>query len=170
MRGVRHTNILGTLTLAHRLRRAARLQRFLYVSTAYLCGDIRKAVVSEGDSPQIDRRHIVEYTSSKAECEMLLTNTAPELPRCGPTFGRRRTHAIRLPAVGKLVLVLSHRRPSPIHPFARYARIRGARRLRCRALVFLLLKPSLRHRCYHVSAGLSSCVTWHEIAAVFAQC
>src|SRR5258708_6316125 len=33
VRVVRHTNILGTLTLAHRMRRAPRLQRFLYVST-----------------------------------------------------------------------------------------------------------------------------------------
>lgn len=35
VRPVRHTNILGTLALAHRMRRTANLARFVYVSTAY---------------------------------------------------------------------------------------------------------------------------------------
>src|SRR5712692_11055267 len=35
---VRHTNILGALTLAHRMRRVPKLERFLYVGTAYICG------------------------------------------------------------------------------------------------------------------------------------
>jgi hypothetical protein len=38
------------------------------------------------------------------------------------------------------------------------------------ALLLLLFKPTLRHRRYHVSAGERSCVTWREIADVFAQC
>lgn len=38
------------------------------------------------------------------------------------------------------------------------------------ALVFLLFKPTLRHRRYHVSAGEASSVTWQEIASVFARC
>jgi hypothetical protein len=38
------------------------------------------------------------------------------------------------------------------------------------ALVLLLFKPELAHRCYHVSAGRDSSVTWREIAAVFARC
>jgi nucleoside-diphosphate-sugar epimerase len=80
VRGVRHTNILGTLTLAHRLRRVVGLQRFMYVGTAYICGDAGGRIVHEDDSPRYGVRHVVEYTSSKAECELLLENTAPELP------------------------------------------------------------------------------------------
>ena len=38
------------------------------------------------------------------------------------------------------------------------------------SLLFLLFKPALRHRRYHVSAGESSSVTWNEIAGVFARC
>ena len=172
VRGVRHTNILGTLTLAHRLRRAARLQRFLYVSTAYLCGDIRKAVVSEDDSPQIDRRHIVEYTSSKAECEMLLTNTAPELPLvvARPSVVVGHTRFGCLPSAS---LFWFYRTVDLLRRFTRSLDTREdvvPVDYVAEALVFLLLKPALRHRCYHVSAGLRSCVTWHEIAAVFAQC
>ena len=38
------------------------------------------------------------------------------------------------------------------------------------ALLFLLFKPSLRHRRYHISAGEVSSVSWDEIAGVFARC
>ena len=71
VRGVRHTNILGTLALAHRMRRAPRLERFLYVGTAYICGDGPERVVREDMYPRLRARHFTEYTASKAECELL---------------------------------------------------------------------------------------------------
>jgi hypothetical protein len=37
------------------------------------------------------------------------------------------------------------------------------------ALVHLLLRPSLRHRRYHVSAGEAAAVSWQEMADVFAR-
>src|SRR5262249_46417306 len=51
VRNVRHTNLLGALTLAHRMRRAPGLQRFLYVGTAYLCGADSPRIVQEDDYP-----------------------------------------------------------------------------------------------------------------------
>src|SRR5262249_20415268 len=80
VRGVRHTNIDGTLALAHRMRGAPGLVRFLHVGTAYLCGADPPRVVPEDDYPRPGIRHLAEYTSSKAECEMLLERLAPELP------------------------------------------------------------------------------------------
>src|SRR5205823_1748546 len=80
VRSVRHTNILCTLALAHRVRRTGRLVRFLYVGTAYICGGRPPSVVHEDAYPRPDVGHLAEYTSSKAECEMLLERTAPELP------------------------------------------------------------------------------------------
>ena len=81
VRNVRHTNILGTLTCtAHRMRRVSHLKRFLHVGTAYICGANPPKIVREDDYPRLDVHHLVEYTSSKAECEMLLESTAPELP------------------------------------------------------------------------------------------
>src|SRR5262249_36957826 len=62
------------------MRRAAALRRFLHVGTAYICGAPAPALVREDDFPRSGVRHLVEYTASKAECEMLLENTAPELP------------------------------------------------------------------------------------------
>lgn len=172
VRGVRHTNILGALALAHRMRRAPGLQRFLYVGTAYICGAESARIVREEEYPRHGVAHIVEYTSSKAECEMLLEHTAPELPL----------------TVARPSVVVGHTRlgclPSAsIFWFYRTAEL--LRRLTCPldtfddvvpvdyvadALLHLLFKPELRHRRYHISAGEGSSVTWREISAAFSQC
>lgn len=172
IRSVRNTNILGALALAHRMRRAPRLERFLYVGTAYICGEGPERVVREDMYPRLRARHFTEYTSSKAECEMLLESTAPELPL-----------VIARPSV-----VVGHTRLGCLPSASIFWFYRACdllRRLTCPldshddvvpvdwvadALLFLLFKPSLRHHRYHVSAGEASNVTWNEIADVFADC
>jgi nucleoside-diphosphate-sugar epimerase len=172
VRGVRQTNVLGALALAHRMRRAPHLQRFTYVGTAYICGENTERVVREDMYPRPQARHFTEYTSSKAECEMLLEATAPELPLI----------------VARPSVVIGHTklgcRPSA-SIFWFYRACELLRRLTCPlesrddvvpvdwvadALLFLLFKPQLRFRRYHVSAGEGSCVTWREIADGFARC
>ena len=172
VRGVRHAIILGTLTLAHRLRRAPRLQRLLHVSTAYLCGDDPPRGVKEDDYPRPEVGHIVEYTSSKAEAEVLLRNTAPELPLviarpsvvvghtalgCGPSASIFWFYR----AVDRL-----RRTNFPLDAYDDVTPVDYA----AAALLFLLFRPELAHDCYHVSAGAGASVTWREIAAVFADC
>src|SRR5262245_28065202 len=49
VRRVRHTNILGALALAHRMRRVAGLVRYLHVGTAYICGANAPRLVHEDD-------------------------------------------------------------------------------------------------------------------------
>jgi nucleoside-diphosphate-sugar epimerase len=172
VRSVRHTNILGALALAHRMRRARRLERFLYVGTAYICGEGPESVVREDMYPRLNARHFTEYTASKAECEMLLESTAPELPL----------------VVARPSVVIGHTRLGCLPSASIFWFYRACdllRRVTCplesrddavpadwvaNALLFLLMKPALAHRRYHVSAGETSSVTWHEIAAAFAQC
>lgn len=172
VRGVRHANILGALTLAHRMRRALHLERFLYVGTAYICGQDSERIVREDDFPRYGVRHVVEYTSSKAECEMLLENSAPELPL-----------VVARPSVVVGHTLLGCLPSASIYWFYRVAEL--LRRTTCpldayddvvpvdyvaEALLFLLLKPELKHRRYHISAGEGSSVTWREISEVFSKC
>lgn len=172
VRGVRHTNILGTMTLAHRLRRVAGLKRFLYVSTAYICGDLSQRIATEDDAPRPGLRHIVEYTSSKAECEMLLENTAPELPLvvARPSIVIGHTRLGCLPSASLFwfyrTVDLLRRYPRPLETCEDVIPVDYA----AEALLFLLEKPELHHRRYHVSAGSICSVNWHEIEAVFAEC
>jgi nucleoside-diphosphate-sugar epimerase len=172
VRGVRHTNILGALALAHRMRRSSKLQRFVYVGTSYICGENSESVVHEDMFPRLNARHFTEYTASKAECEMLLETTAPELPL----------------VVARPSVVVGHTRlgcePSA-SIFWFYRACHLLRRVTCPmesrddvvpvdwvadALLLLLFKPALRHRRYHVSAGQASSTTWKDIAATFSRC
>src|SRR5262245_9062755 len=61
VRGVRQTNIDGTLALAKRMQQAPRLVRFLHVGTAYICGAGPGSLIHEDDYPQPRVRHLVEY-------------------------------------------------------------------------------------------------------------
>jgi nucleoside-diphosphate-sugar epimerase len=172
VRAVRRVNIFGTLALAHRLRRAPKLTRLLHVGTAFSCGLMPDGtIVQEDDYPRDDARHLVEYTSAKAEAEALLEQTAPEVPL-----------VIARPSV-----IVGHSRlgcrPSA-SLFWVYRTIDLLRRVTwpmetrddivpvdyaAEALVALLFAPELRHRRYHVSAGAGASCTWNEIAAAFAR-
>jgi nucleoside-diphosphate-sugar epimerase len=169
VRAVRHTNILGALTLAHRMRRVPGLERFLYVGTAYICGANPPRVVHEDDYPRLDVRHLVEYTASKAECEMLLEQTAPELPLviARPSVVVGHTRLGCLPSASIFwyyrTLALLRRVPASLQARKDIVPVDYV----AAALVHLLLKPALRYRRYHVSAGESAAVTWQDIADAF---
>ena len=172
VRGVRHTNILGTLALAHRLRRAPGLVRFLYVGTAYVCGASPPRVVHEDDYPRPDVRHLVEYTSSKAECELLLERTAPEVPLviARPSVVVGHTQLGCRPSASIFwyyrAVDLLRRVPVPLDTHKDIVPVDYT----AEALLLLLLKPELLHRRYHVSAGEAGGVSWREMAAAFAEC
>ena len=171
VRGVKRTNIDGTLALVNRMRRVPRLVRFLHVGTAYICGRQPPSLVREVDYPRANVQHIVEYTRSKAECELLLKQGYSDLPLvvarpsvvightwlgCGPWFSifwffRTLDLLRRVPAC-----LDAQKDIVPVDYVAR-------------ALVFLLFKQQLRHDCYHISAGEVSSVSWREMAAVFAR-
>jgi nucleoside-diphosphate-sugar epimerase len=171
VRGVRHTNILGTLGLVHHLRRVARLERFLYVSTAYLCGAGAPALVREDDSPRLDARHLVEYTASKAETELLLAATAPELPvvvvRPSAVVGHTRLGCGPSASLFWYYRCLALLGRTPFPPDARRDIVPVD--YVAATLVDLLFRTKLRHRCYHVSAGDVSAVRWRDVAATFGQ-
>jgi nucleoside-diphosphate-sugar epimerase len=168
-RRVRETNILGTLALAHRMRRAPRLRRFLHVGTAYCCGDHPAAVVHEDDAPSSAHAHVNEYTRSKAEAEALLAATAPELPLvvarpsvvvghtrfgCGPS-GTLFWYYRALAALGRIPFSVDACRD--IVPVDYVAD----------TLVGLLFRPTLKQRVYHVSAGELASVAWRDILHAF---
>jgi nucleoside-diphosphate-sugar epimerase len=172
VRSVRHTNILGTLALAHRLRRAPGLRRFLHVGTAYICGANPPPVVQEDDYPRREVRHLAEYTASKAEAELLLKAVAPELPLvvARPSVVVGHTRLGCLPSASIFwyyrALDLLGRVPGPLHTRKDIVPVDYV----AAALTQLLLKPDLRHKRYHVSAGTQASVSWQEMAAAFACC
>jgi nucleoside-diphosphate-sugar epimerase len=171
VRGVRQANILGALTLAHRMRRVGGLVRFLHVGTAFVCGAGAPRVVCEDDYPRPGVRHLVEYTSAKAEAELLLERTAPELPlvvaRPSIVVGHTRLGCGPSASIFWYYRAadLLRRVPVPLPTRKDIVPVDYA----ADALLRLLLRPELRHRRYHVSAGEAAAVSWQEMADVFAR-
>lgn len=169
VRSVRHTNILGTLTLAHRMRRVPGLQRFLYVGTAFICGAEAGRIVHEDDYPRPNVRHLVEYTSSKAECEMLLENTAPELPlviaRPSVVVGHTRLGCAPSASIFWFYRTLALLRRINFSPDTLQDVVPVD--YTAETLAYLLFRPHLSHRRYHISSGTIASAPWHEIAAAF---
>jgi nucleoside-diphosphate-sugar epimerase len=168
----RNTNVTGTLALADRMRRAPRLERFVHVGTAYVCVDGPPPLVREDDYPRPDVCHLVEYTRSKAECELLLERDFANLPlvvaRPSIVVGHTGLGCGPSASIFWYYRAVDLLRRAPAPPEARkdivpvdYA---------AGALLFLLFKPALNHRRYHVSAGEAAGVTWGEMAAAFARC
>jgi nucleoside-diphosphate-sugar epimerase len=169
VRSVRHVNILGTLALAHRFRRCGRLQRFVHVGTAYICGDHPSQVIFEDDAPNDRVDYAVEYTRSKADAEALLAATAPDLPL----------------VVARPSVVVGHTRFGCEPSGSLFWLYRAADLLRrylqpltaredvvpvdyvARVLCTLAFAENLKHRVYHVSAGLGSSVSAAELSAAF---
>jgi nucleoside-diphosphate-sugar epimerase len=169
--GVRETNVQGTLNLATRLQRTGTLVRFLHVGTAFICGANAPSIVHEDDYPRPDVQHLVEYTRSKAQAEMLLEQMAPRLPL----------------VVARPSIVVGHSRfgcrPSS-SIFWYYRAVDLLRRVRvplavrkdivpvdyvASALIHLLFRPELRYSRYHISAGETASVSWQEMATIFAH-
>lgn len=156
------TNVDGTRCLAEHVARLPTLERFVHVSTAYVCGDRPNAVVDERDALRDEHRYVNGYTRSKAAAERLLRamQWPPQAVR-----GAERLVVVR-PSV-----VIGHttRGVAPSPSLFWYYRAMAA--LACGpfalddrrdivpvdyvadALAFLLRLVEPRHDTYHVSAG-----------------
>jgi nucleoside-diphosphate-sugar epimerase len=148
------------------------LQRFVHVSTAYICGANPPPVVQEDDYPRPEVYHLAEYTASKAMTETLMEAIAPKLPRvvARPSVVVGHTRLGCLPS-GSIfwyyrALDLLGRVPGAVHARKDIVPVDYV----AAALAQLLLKLDLRHKRYHISAGWEASVSWQEMAAAFARC
>jgi nucleoside-diphosphate-sugar epimerase len=164
-RDVWRSNVLGTALLAKRMAEAPRLERFLYVSTAYCCGDRPGTAVFEDDSPRAEHSYVNAYSRSKADCERALFSR-----ECGlPVIVARPSVVIGHSTLGVAP-------SSSLYWYYRALAMLGAGpfELQSRrdivpadyvadALAFLLKLERPRHRVYHVSAGAEAAVSIEEI-------
>lgn len=165
--GVRRTNREGTLHLARRMARAPRLERFVYVSTAYICGASPPSVVHEDEYPRDGVEHLAEYTRSKAECESLLESYGLPLIIARPSVVVGHTKLGCLPSASIFwyyrTLDLLRRGAVPLDRRKDIIPVDYA----ADALLHLLFKRDLSCRRYHISAGAIASVSWREIGAAF---
>ena len=167
VRTARETNINGTLAVITATRSAPKLERFLFVSTAYRCGATSSSVIYEEAQPS--DTHVAEYTRTKAEAEAIVERQR-DLPflvaRPSIVIGHTRFgvapsaslywYYLALARAGIAPFTKSHRRD--IVPVDWVAA----------TITQLLFHKSLQHRCYHLSAGEGSSMPWASIHEIFA--
>jgi thioester reductase-like protein len=75
---VERVNIGGTLQILKWAQKLPRLETFLYVGTASICGTTLKGChVQEDQSPHAGAKHLVRYCYTKMRGEMLVTSAIP---------------------------------------------------------------------------------------------
>lgn len=164
-------NVHGTFAFVSRLAEVARIARFVHVGTAMCVGPDAPRPVPEDYRPEAPIRHLVPYTATKIEIEERMKRELPALPliQARPT------------------IVVGHSRLGTRPSGSIYWVFRTAQLLErftvapdgridvvpvdwvAAALVELALKPALRHRFYHLSAGPDHASTFAELDAAMAR-
>ena len=150
------------------LEGAAALKRLVHFSTATLCGQVPNAVMKEDDSLERPGAHVVAYTRTKAEGERILWAKADKLPllvvRPSITMARGsgdRKHArLFLWSLGAMVQLpyVPVRKDSRIDIVPLDFVVKSTMRLMAKG-------DTLKHKCYHLTAGEIAAVTADEIHA-----
>jgi nucleoside-diphosphate-sugar epimerase len=165
------TNVDETVAFARTVARLPRLERFVHVSTAMICGIHPPLIVREDAFPMKGVHHLVPYTESKAEAERILRTEMADLPfvvvrpsiivghtRLGCTPSSSIFWAFRM---GDLLHVIT----SDVDGVIDIVPVDYA----ARAVEHLLFRSTLAHRTYHVSAGQNSSSSFREIGRAFAR-
>ncbi len=191
---VTRVNVEDTLRFASHFAGSAALRRFIHVGTAMACGTRRGARVAEtvieegragyGESahgaqdgtgmeaapgaPHDAGGHLVPYTRSKQEVEQLLRQRFPSLPlvvaRPSIVVGHTVLGTQPSASIFWLFRIIHRTRCYTVRPQTRLDVIAGDD---CaQALLRLALKPELRFRAYHLSAGAAAPTIAQVLAAM----
>ena len=164
-------NVEGTFNFARRLSETARLVRFVHIGTAMCVGPDAPVPVPEDYVPPTTIRHLVPYTETKVVIEERFKRELPNLPliQARPT------------------IVVGHSRLGTRPSTSIYWVFRTAQLLEkftcaltdridvvpvdwtARTLVELALKPTLKYRFYHLSAGPQAASTFAELDVAMAK-
>lgn len=165
------TNVDETVSFARKVARLPRLERFVHVSTAMICGNHPPLIVREDAYPARNVQHLVPYTESKAEAERILRKEMADVP-----FVVVRPSIIvghtRLGTAPSASIFWAFRMADALHITT--ADVDGVIDVvpadyAAKAVEYLLFRQGLKHRVYHVSSGQSSSSSFREIGRAFAR-
>jgi len=166
---IEKTNVDGTISLCNFLGKLNNIQRFLYVSTATICGDSPNKITNEEDYPQENISHIIKYTLTKTQAEFNLKKFFHQLPtiivrpsivvgdeKLGTLVSGSIFWAFRsIDKISKITWEQEQKIDVISSNFASYC------------LVELLLKNNLKYKIYNISAGEKFSNNWYEISKEF---
>lgn len=168
--GIWATNVDGTIALARTLHGRARLERFVYVGTAMVCGADAPTPVAEDYVPEGSPLDLVDYTVSKREAEAALRRDFPQLPLvvARPSIVVGHTHLGCTPS-GSIFWVFRLALGLGVFPCEFDTRIDVVPvDYVADALLMLAYKPTLAYDQYHITSGEAAACSFREIDAAMA--
>jgi thioester reductase-like protein len=165
---VEQTNIEGLRKVVLWTKQLTNFQTFLHIGTATICGkEVRDRLVKEEESPNLDAKHVVSYTHSKAQGELIIREHLPEskilIARPSIIMGDSRDITPRSPVILWAVATINQIRLIPANQHAKLDVISVD--YAANAIVKLLFAKR-KHTVYHVSSGSEAATSAHDLSLV----
>jgi thioester reductase-like protein len=159
-------NIAGLEKLLMWAKQLPRLHTFLYVGTATICGkNIRNRVVHEEESPNTEAQHLVRYTYTKMQGELLIDKHIPHekilIARPSIIMGDSRQVTPRSPVILWAVATINQLRLIPVNEHAMLDMIPVDY---AAASIIDLLFAKRNHHVYHISSGKAGATSAHKLS------
>jgi thioester reductase-like protein len=158
---VEKINIHGLNKIVQWAKQLSNLSTFLYIGTATICGkDIKDKIIQEDFSPNIHANHLVKYTYTKMQGELLLQRELPAekilIARPSIIMGDSRPIIPRSPVILWALETINTLRLCPFNEHSQLDIIPVD--FAADAIVKLLFVKR-NHRVYHISSGVGSSTT-----------
>ena len=155
---VEQVNVRGLESVLDWSRTLKKLDHFVYVGTATICGyDICNRVVHEDESPDLESKHFVKYTYTKMMGELTIRKSLPGekilIVRPSIIMGDSRPWIPRSPVILWALATVNMLRLLPLYPDAAIDIIPVD--YASEAIVRLIF-ASRNHSVYHISSGVHS--------------
>jgi thioester reductase-like protein len=163
---VEKVNIQGLLKILLWAKQLPQFETFLYIGTATICGnDIKHRIVYENESPDIHAKHLVKYTYTKMQGELLLRQHLPGekilIVRPSIIMGDSRPVVPRSPVILWAVATINLLRLVPVNGNASLDMIPVD--YAAEAIANLLFTKR-RYDVYHISSGKNAATSAHLLS------
>ena len=168
---VEQVNIGGLTRILLWAKSLPALHTFLYIGTATICGkNIASRVIHEDESPNVKASHVVKYTYTKMQGELLIRQHLPAdkilIARPSIIMGDSRAIMPRSPVILWAMATINHLRLIPVNEHAPLDIIPVDYAVQ--AILGLLFSTRRQHQVYHVSAGEQGATTAFRLAEMLA--
>ncbi|WP_345955737.1 SDR family oxidoreductase [Mucilaginibacter sp. PAMB04168] len=166
---VEKANIGGLTKILLWAKRLQSLDTFMYVGTATICGrDVKHRLVTEEETPNLKANHLVKYTYTKMQGELLLKQHLPEnkilVVRPSIIMGDSRNVEPRSPVILWALATMNKLR---LVPAEQYSSLDMVPVDFVANVMTQLLFVKRSYNVYHISAGNDACTSALQIANVF---
>lgn len=168
---VEDTNVEGLRKVVLWAKQLPNFLTFLHIGTATICGkEVKHRLVKEEESPNLNAKHVVSYTLSKLQGELIIRENLPDskilIARPSIIMGDSRDRTPRSPVILWAAATINQIRLIPADQHAKLDVISVD--YAAEAIVKLLFAKR-NHSVYHISSGQEAATTAKQMCEVFAD-